>query len=1158
MLHCYRAERADLLIDALAEVLAVPPTDPLMPDVVAVHSRGIERWIAQELSHRLGTGARGGDGVCANVAFPFPGRLISTALALATGIEPEQDRWRPERLVWPVLEVLDTRLDEPWLGPLREHLVGGDGADARARRFSAARHIAGLFDRYGVHRPRMVRDWLNDKSVNAEGATLPAGAAWQAELWRAVRAHVAQSSPPERSVDALDALAALPFSPELPERLCLFGLTALPASYAEVLHALARRRQLHLLLLHPSDRLWARIHAQVGPSPGARPGRLPLRSEDASRQTPSNPLLASWGRDARELQLVVVPVLDRASEHRALPAGEPSSLLARIQADVRADLPPGEDGRAELASEDRTLQIHACHGRTRQVEVLRDALLHLLADDPTLEPRDIVVMCPDIEQFAPLVHAAFERRAGATATASGPASDDSSDLPDLRIRLADRALRQTNPVLRITAELLELADSRVTASRVLDLAARGPVRRRLRFDDEALDRMQTWVAQAAIRWGLDGEHRGRFDLRGVTANTWRAGLDRLLLGVAMADEQMRSFHGVVPVDNVEGVELDLAGRLAELVERLGAAFAAFDEPQDIAAWRATITTAVESLTATPESERWQHLQLDRILDDLVAAAGTSKGSSGTLLTLADVRSLLEPLLAGHPTRANHRTGDLTVCTLVPMRAVPHRVVCLLGLDDGDFPRRALPDGDDLTELQPRVGDRDRRSEDRQLLLDALLSATQTLLITYTGRDERTNEPRPPAVPVSELLDVIDRTAQCPDGGAASSAVVIPHPLQPHDPQNFQPGRLVAGRPFGFDPVAREGAVALAEGASTPPAFVSEPLPPPNERADAALSDLISFLQHPVKAFLRQRLQVVLGGRADEPSDAIPVELDALERWQLGDELLGLRREGRDTRRWVDHTRARGLLPPGALADTAIERLRGEVDAVLATADEHIEHHEQADAEGRQTPPEVAVELGEGRLLTGSVPEIRGEVVLQITYSRVKAKQRLASWANLLAITAAHPERAWSAVLVGRGRATGTATCFRIAPLGPTPEERKRAALRQLGRLVDLHDRGLCEPLPLYCATSAAWSAARFDPEAAPTDAAAKASAAWTTGWRFPCEDRDPEHVLVLGGVVEFERLLDEPAMGEELAWQTGEPSRFGALAQRLWQPLLEREEELRP
>ncbi|MDQ3723248.1 MAG: exodeoxyribonuclease V subunit gamma, partial [Actinomycetota bacterium] len=549
MLHVHRAERADGLVQALGGLLREPLHDPFAPEVIAVPTRGMERWLTQRMSACLGVTPGREDGVCANVEFPSPRRLGADAVAAASGIDPDADPWLLEHALWPLLDVVESCLRERWLQSLATHL--GAGADEpddsrRSRRLSAVRHIAELFDRYALHRPEMVRAWARSQDVDATGRALPDEALWQAELWRRLRGRIGRPGPAERLDEACARLHAEPGLVALPARLSLFGLTRLPASRLAVLRALASCRDVHLFLLHPSSVLWEEVAAATAPLPP-----IARRSDDVTATLPANSLLASWGQDARELQLVVGGGEDRVDHHHPVEhRGE--SLLARIQADVRADrAPPGTplpghtDARPTLNPDDRSVQVHACHGRARQVEVARDAILHMLQDDASLEARDVIVMCPDIETFAPLIHATF----GVGAQVDDDDPDDApvdTGLPDLRVRLADRALRQTNPVLGVIAQLLDLAGARLTASQVLDLADRDPVRRRFGFDDDDLTRVQEWIADGGVRWGLDAAHRAPFKLQDLEAGTWKAGLDRMLVGVTMTEEGHRLFEGVLP------------------------------------------------------------------------------------------------------------------------------------------------------------------------------------------------------------------------------------------------------------------------------------------------------------------------------------------------------------------------------------------------------------------------------------------------------------------------------------------------------------------------------------------------------------------------------------------------------------------------------------
>ncbi len=1160
MLHIHRAERADGLVHALATILVEPLEDPFAPEIVAVATRGMERWLTQRMSSHLGAGAGRRDGVCANIEFPFPGRLVTTALAAATGMDPEADPWQPERLVWPLMQAVDEHLAQPWLADLARHL-GADGEEAdprraneadagdsrRDRRFGVVRHIADLYDHYGVHRPEMVLAWARGEDTHGAGGPLNGGGRWQARLWRELRARVDQPSRAEQLTAASDRLRDQPGLVDLPPRISLFGLTRLPASYLEVLGALAAARDVHLFLLHPSPALWNAV-AQA-----SRPGRgMITRREDPTAALAVNRLLASWGQDSRELQLVVRAVGGRVDHHHHV-EHRTQTLLGRIQADIRNDrsppgppLPGDPDQRPPLHRDDDSVQVHACHGRARQVEVARDAILQLLARDNGLEPRDVIVMCPDIEVFAPLIQATFG--AGEVYEQDEPEAIAADARPvDLRVRLADRSLRQTNAVLAVLARLLELAGQRVTASQLLDLAGREPVRRRFGFDDEELGRIQEWVKASGIHWGLDAAHREPFKLGGLDAGTWAAGLNRILLGAAMSEDDQRLFGRVLPLDDVESSAIDLAGRFAEFIDRVESALDALSDRKTIGAWARALSDACSALTLASERESWQRNQLVRLLADLVAEASTWGTSDQLALALPELRSLLADRLRGRPTRANFRTGHLTICTLVPMRSVPHRVICVLGLDDGEFPRRAPRDGDDLILAEPHVGDRDPRSEDRQMLLDALLAAEDHLIITYTGNDERTNIPRPPAVPVAELLDVVDDTVRAqPDPAQPEPAqpdpardrVVVAHPLQPFDPRNFAPGRIAPKSAWSFDRVALDGARALT-GHRVPRAPFLRSALPGLEAPALELENLVGFAERPVRTFLRRRLGITVSDYNDDVDDALPVVLDGLASWGVGQRLLEGALSGADRQAGVRAEIARGTLPPGRLG---IPIVRGLWPVVQRLATEALA------LGGEPRSVEVNLALADGRVVSGTVSGVCGDVLRTVTFSRVRPGHRLAAWVRLLALSAAHPEEPFQAATIGRARSGPGAAMIRIPALGADAGSRRELALGHLETFVDLYDRGMREPVPLACSTAAAYAQAAR----AGDDALSAARAAWESGFRSYGEDALPEHQLVYGGICRIETLLAPAPGGDEHGdrWDMSETTRFGRLSRRLWDPLL--------
>ncbi|HKI40695.1 MAG TPA: exodeoxyribonuclease V subunit gamma, partial [Mycobacterium sp.] len=965
--HVHRAERTDLLADGLGALLADPLPDPFAGELVLVPARGVERWLSQRLSHVLGRspGRASRDGVCAGVAFRSPGSLISEISAITGTVD--DDPWSPDALAWPLLDVIDCSLDEPWCRTLATHLghfdAGPEAELRRGRRYSVARRLAGLFASYASQRPQLLADWLD-----GEPSDLDTDLAWQPELWRAVAAIVPADPPHIRHQKTVARLREGPT--DLPARLSLFGHTRLARSDVELLGALSAHHDLHLWLPHPSDELWralAGVHGVV------------RRCDDTSRCAAHHPLLQTLGRDLGELQRSMPA--DRATDEFIGGATTSGTLLGWLQSDIAANAvrPAGRD----LADGDRSVQVHCCHGPARQIDVLREVLLGLLEDDPTLEPRDIVVMCPDIETYAPLIVAGF---------GLGELAGEGHPAHRLRVRLADRSPIQTNPLLGVAKELLSIAGGRATATEVLDLAQAAPVRARFGFTDDNLDAITAWVRESGIRWGFDKEQRAPYGLDHILHNTWRFGLDRILTGVAMSDDSQAWLDTALPLDDVGSNKVELAGRLAEYVSRLRSVVESLDGSRPLNEWIDALTNGVAALTRASADDAWQTGQLRREFAKVLEQAGSR---ASTVMRLPDVRALLAGHLAGRPTRANFRTGTLTVCTMVPMRSVPHRVVCLVGLDDGVFPRLNRADGDDALARAPMAGERDIRSEDRQLLLDAICAAAETLVITYTGADEHTGHSRPPAVPLSEVLDALDQTTSEPVRGR----VVVQHPLQPFDLRNVTPGELVPGKPFTFDPTALVAAEAVVGDRHPTLPFFADPLPePPHD--DVALADLLAFFKDPVKGFFRA-LDYLLPWEVEDLDDEMPIEIDNLKEWTVGDRMLrdmlrGMRPDTAANAEW-----RRGTLPPGYLGMRKAKEIRDQA-ADLARA---ALQQRRPDA----TAYDVDVDVGDGRRLAGTVTPVFGERTVSVTYSKLGGKHLMESWIPLLALSAAVPGHHWTAL-----------------------------------------------------------------------------------------------------------------------------------------------------
>ncbi|QDP96452.1 exodeoxyribonuclease V subunit gamma [Microlunatus elymi] len=1146
-IQLHRARRADRLVTGLGAVLRTPLPDPFATEIVAVPTRGVERWLAQSLSHVLGAaGEAAGDGVCAGIDFPSPERMVGQALFGVTGVDPREDPWHPRRAVWPLLSVVDSARQQRWAEPLWRYLARSADSPAAddsgaGRRFATTRHLAELLDSYAANRPQMIEHWIAGRDVDGNGNALPSEWGWQAELWRRLRAEIGSPSPAERLRTACQKLIMEPECSDLPGRVSVFGPTRLPYATLAVLSALARHRQIHLWLPHASPALWAAIAHALDDRDGfghdlERDAMLPAaagrRAADPTATIPQNRLLGYLGRDSREFQLSLAGLPADVQDHPLDDADQPpATLLSRLQSDLAADRPLSTPAAADrIGADDDSISVHAAHGPDRQVEVLRELLLGLLAEEPTLEPRDIIVMCPDIETYAPLISAAF----GAQLTDEDDTAFAGHPGHQLRVRLADRSLRQLNPLLQVLAELFDLAESRVEASVVADLCATAPVATKFDFTDDDLHRLRELVERSGVRWGLDTADRQRFGMDGFAQNTWAAGLDRILLGVAM-DEDGEHFLGTtLPMDDIDAGDVDLVGRLTEVVRRLRAVIDSFARPQPLRSWIQACRQALELMTAVSTSDNWQ---VGQAYGELARIAESAADRDELPLTRREARAVLADLFAGRPSRANFRTGTLTVATMMPMRSVPHRVVCLLGLDDGVFPRAGRLDGDDLLAADPWIGDRDRRSEDRQLLLDAIMSSTDRLMIIYSGADPRTNAEKPPSVPLGELLDVLDQTASAADGGPVRTQILHRHPLQPFDPRNF-----TSPRAFSFDPDALAGARALVRPREpAEPVFDIRPLPRYRLPELIQLTDLINFYNHPLRFLVRCRAGLSL--YEDEPADldTMPIELDPLQAWAIGDRMLRRRLSGVELDQLVGAEWRRGEVPPRAIGQRALAPVADNVAEVAERARPLLT------AEPRTADVSAQLEVTDGaggyteHALVGTVAGVYGDQLITVQYSRLGPKHRLQSWIKLLAVTAGDP-RPWQAITIGRGNAWNPPTSV----LGPVSPQFARLVLADL---VDLYRTGLGEPLALPMQTAAEYARIRQTKPDLPIRNLQGKLAKLFEQW-----DRDAAYRAFFGDEFGYQELIKVPAIDTEARGSLGEPSRFGTLARRVWHPLLLAEE----
>ncbi|MFI5395886.1 MAG: exodeoxyribonuclease V subunit gamma [Candidatus Binatia bacterium] len=1032
-MYVHRSNRTETLVAELAALVTRPAADAFGRECIVVQGKGMERWLSMQLARRLG--------VWANPDFPFPRKLIERALTAVGGPEvPGSACFAPETLMWAIADLLPRFVDRPEFAPIRGYLAGDERA---IRRIQLAARIADTFDQYVVYRPEMVLTWERGDGTD-----------WQAVLWQELVKRHGSTHVAARARTVLAAVGAgKPCLADFPSRVSIFGVSTLPPLYLNVLIALSPWIELHLFILSPSREYWADIcsRREVLRALAKRPAAA-LDAEAALHLEEGNPVLASLGRQGREFQQLLEAGGDYQEEardlyhdpgaHTALTAMQSDILNLRHRGTANADVPP-----LVLDAQDHSISVHACHGPMREVEVLHDQLLALFDEDPTVEPRDVVVMSPAIDAYAPFIDAVF-----------GETGDRRPRIP---YRVADRHVRATDEIVDAFANVLDVLRGRMTATAVLDLLGTDVIRARFGVEGEELDLARTWIVESGIRWGVDATHRGEVGQPARAENTWRFGLDRLLLGYAMPGNGRTLYRDVLPHDDMEGTTTELLGKLADFCDKLFALRASLQQPRTLDAWRDDLGKLLDTMVANTSQTAYQQQRIRSALAELAENARTAGFDAP--VDLDSVRAQLEQSLQRGATAHGFLSGGVTFCALVPMRTIPFRVICLLGMNDDAFPRVRRPLGFDLIAQHPRPGDRSSRDDDRYLFLEALLSARDRLLITYVGQSLRDNAEIPPSVAVSELFDALDESFRLaaqpaaprqnamlpPEQKTVREHLLVRHPLQAFSPRYFSRGD---SRLFSYAKSYCDGARSLAGPRYVAPAFLSRPLPA-DSSARVTVDEVARFFKNPVHAFLQRRLGLFLDDSAEVIADREPITLNHLEQWGVGSDLLDRALDTDDLDQAFSSIRASGRLPLGTLGTCLYQELKPEVIAVAKTAAPRLQAQ-------RLDPVVVDAEI-DGTRITGLIRNVWPDGQVEHHYSKLGGTSELRLWIRHLVLNWAAPQGfPKQSILVGRPEHDGGPMAIRFRPV-----EDAGAVLRGL---LQLYWLGQMMPLPFFPKSSRAY------------------------------------------------------------------------------------------
>jgi exodeoxyribonuclease V gamma subunit len=944
-LNLYTSNRMETLVDSLAGALRKPLASVFDREVIVVQSRGMQRWLSMELAKRFG--------VWANGHYPFPNAMVQKLFEMLFSEKPDTSLFRPDVMSWRIMRLLPEMLGTEPFGTLKRYL--DDDIDG-LKLFQLSEKIADTFDQYTLYRPEMLSRW-------EAGETGPSGEEWQPILWHKLAEGHGMHRGKLKERFCRDLGPKSPGVDDFPERITLFGISCLPKFHLDILSAVAGVTEVNIYLLSPTREYWGDILS--------RKAIVRLPEEERALRTEGNPLLASLGRIGRDFSDMIIDMSDSALHHEERyedPGDE--CLLHALQSDILNLSGSGEDGaERKLDTGDRSIRIHSCHSPLREVEVLCDNLLAIFEENPGLTPRDIVVMTPDIELYSPYISAVFG------------AGGNGLRLP---YSIADRKTMHEGELASALLKLLSLPGSRLAASELFDLLASPPVCRRFSLDSEELDLVRLWIEKTGIRWGMDEHDRLARNLPAYRENSWKAGLDRLLLGYAMPDDT-RLFNGILPYADLAGSDTETLGRFADFVTAVERFMESMERPCTLEGWRTRFQAILDGFILPSDTSGREFASIAALAEQLGDAAAKAEftGEVTPAVFISWLRARLEMEEQG----LGFMTGGITFCAMLPMRSIPFRVVALIGMNDSAFPRQIHAPGFDLIAREPKKGDRSLRNEDRYLFLESILSARDVLSISYTGQSIRDNSELPPSVLVSELLDAVRRGFSVPEGETVEQHLVVRHRLQAFNRAYFAKDSKL----FSYSDENYRALVEKELSSDASRSFMSVPLDdPPAEWKSVSLQQLLRFYDNPAAFFLELRLGIRLEGMVEPLEDREPFGMEGFELYGLKQELLEVVLQGGEPLELLPLYRSRGMLPPARHGELLFGKVLDDVREFSAAV------QTKTAGAGQLAPLVVDLQLG-GFRLHGQLTKVWPQSLLHYRCAKLKMKDLMRAWIEHLVL-----------------------------------------------------------------------------------------------------------------------------------------------------------------
>jgi len=1076
----YTSNRLEVLIDILAEIVRKPRQNTLEPETLIVQSRGMEHWISMQLAEKLG--------IWANCRFPFPNSFVQETITKALPNKDTSDIVDAQRLTWKLMNILSNIPDIPQFSLLHRYL-----SDKRQmKRYQLASRIADVFDQYTIYRSDIVTKWENGDEDH-----------WQAHLWRLLFPDGNGNHRASLKQDFFNHVAnGTILLDSLPERISVFGISALPPYHTEFLETLSHMCSVHLFMLNPCAEYWDDIvsEREMGKVLAKKGKKMRTVSGDLHMEQ-GNPLLAAMGAYGRDF-IAHLHSID-GQEYPVPLDPDASSLLTYLQSDIlylydraaQRDNPP-----TEIDKNDRSVQIHSCHNPLREIEVLYDNLLDLFESIPDLHPSDIVVMTPDLDPYVPFIEAIF----------------NSPEEKWLRIpfNLADRSIRQRSRLSECFFSILELSTSRYTSNAVIGLLEAPAIQDAFSITPLELDTIKMWVRETRICWAIDKTMRERFDVPGFEENTWKAGFDRLFLGYALPGSNEHLFSEILGYDAIEGGQAVTLGKLVEFVYTLFQFTEKMNGSYPLGTWSTMLTGLLDRFFASSNNHVYELQSIRSVLMEMVTIELSAECDEP--LDLETIQEFLKKKLDDTSRSPGFLSGGVTFCAMMPMRSIPFKVVYLLGMNDTAFPRTTHRFAWDVMAIKPRRGDRSFELEDRYLFLEAILSARECLHISYIGQNSKDNSSNRPSVLVQELIDYCANafyirpnesdsitTVGSPhlhfeakqERGAALSLttdrtgsirdiLIVQHRLQAFNPLYFTPGNQL----FSFSRENCSAASNIGKSAHLSEAFFPNQLPPPHDHdfSTIALNNLLYFFRNPSKYLISRRLGLVFEENEGAFAENEPFEIAGLEKYLLTESIVPPFMKEIDIEKRYSIMKAGGLLPHGVVGRCRFVSEAGKVVPFVKSL--------QSIQKGDQLPPLSIDTVMDDRHIHGRIDNLWSNHLVHYRYAKLKAKDLLTIWINHIFLSIFGTE--------GYPRTSILHTQDSIRRFMPLEN-----ATDHLNTLIELFIEGHNEPLPFFPQTSWAYAEYVLVKRKNHDDAINQAKFIWKKDKYNACEANDTSYTL---------------------------------------------------